>query len=130
MQATDATSGHAVIYEYGSSGNITSRQVVALGTLAASGTSADQGASGTQITVYGTGFSTTPGDDTAKIGGVTARVVSATQTELATWRSLAYNLIASEPSNSLLTRFFIGEGARRGRALPQATGKCLGSVRD
>jgi YD repeat-containing protein len=82
IQATDATTGQSVIYSYDSSGNITSRKVVPVTTLAVSGASADEGGAGTQITVYGTGFSTNAGSDVVTIGGVAATVVSATQTQL------------------------------------------------
>jgi YD repeat-containing protein len=82
IQATDSTTGHAVMYGYDSSGNITSRQVVLVTNLAVSGTSAEEGAAGTQIAIYGTGFSTSPGSDVVTIGGVAAPVVSATLTQL------------------------------------------------
>jgi len=82
IEAADATSGSAVFYAYDAAGNLQSQQVVSLGTLDAAGTSISSAAPGTQITIDGTGFSTNPGSNTVKINGVTATVVSATQTQL------------------------------------------------
>jgi YD repeat-containing protein len=82
IQATNTATGQAVFYSYDAAGNITSQQIVALSTLAISGFSATQGAAGTQLTIDGTGFSTTPGNNTVTINGVTATVVSATATQL------------------------------------------------
>jgi YD repeat-containing protein len=82
IQATDTTSGQAVFYGYDSAGNITSQQVVPVSTLAISGFSSDQGSPGSQLTIDGTGFSTTVSANTVTFNGVTATVVSATQTQL------------------------------------------------
>jgi YD repeat-containing protein len=82
IQATDTTSGQAVLYMYDSAGNITSQQTVPITTLAISGFSMDQGATGTRVTIDGTGFSTTASGDVVEFNGVSATVVSATQTQL------------------------------------------------
>ena len=79
IQATDSTTQQAIIYTYDSVGNIVSEQAVSLTTLAVSGFSADQGAPGSQITIDGTGFSSS---STVTINGVAATVVSATSTQL------------------------------------------------
>jgi large repetitive protein len=82
IQATNASLGQAVFYAYDSAGNITSQIVAPLSTLAISGFSANQGATGSQLTIDGTGFSTTASNNVVTINGVTATVVSATGTQL------------------------------------------------
>jgi hypothetical protein len=69
-------------YRYDAAGNIVSSNLTALTTLSIGGLSASQGATGTQITIYGSGFLTTPSQDVVKINGVSATVVSATGTQL------------------------------------------------
>jgi hypothetical protein len=61
IQATDTTSGQAVFFGYELAGNITSQQVVPITTLAVSGFSMDRAATGTQVTIDGTGFPTIAG---------------------------------------------------------------------
>lgn len=82
IQATDSTSGQAVFYAYDGVGNIISQQVVPVTTLAISGLSVDDGAVGNQVTVDGTGFSTTATSNTVTFNGVAGTVTSVTQTEL------------------------------------------------
>jgi YD repeat-containing protein len=82
IQATDTTSGLAVFYVYDAAGNITSQQTVPTTTLAISGVSVNEGATGTQVTIDGTGFSSVTSGDVVEFNGVTATVVSATQNQL------------------------------------------------
>ena len=82
IQATDFTTQQAIIYIYDSVGDIVSQQTVPLTTLAVSGFSSAQGAPGSQLTIDGTGFSSTPGANTVLINGEAATVVSATSTQL------------------------------------------------
>jgi YD repeat-containing protein len=82
IQATNGTTGQAICYAYDAAGNITSQQVVPLSTLAISGFSTNNAGPGTQITIDGTGFSTTATANTVTINGVPATVVSATATQL------------------------------------------------
>jgi YD repeat-containing protein len=82
IQATDNSSGQAVFYSYDAAGNISSQTIVPLGTLGVSGLSLDQGSTSTQVTIYGTGFSTTAANDVVMINGVAATVISATATQL------------------------------------------------
>jgi hypothetical protein len=82
IQASDITGGQAVVYQYDSVGNISSQQIIPLGTLAISGFSSSQGAAGTQLTIDGAGFSTIASANTVTFHGVPATVISATQTQL------------------------------------------------
>jgi YD repeat-containing protein len=69
-------------YTYDSSGNITSATSTATATLGFGNVSNPQGASGSSITIFGSGFSTTPSSDTVKFNGTAATVTSATTTQL------------------------------------------------
>jgi IPT/TIG domain-containing protein len=82
IQASDVTGGQAVVYQYDSVGNISSQQIIPLGTLAISGFSSSQGSAGTQLTINGAGFSTITSANTVTFNGVPATVISATQTQL------------------------------------------------
>ena len=82
VEAVDSTSSQAIEYSYDTIGNITSIQTVSTGALSVAGYSTDQAAPGTQITIYGTGFSTTPSGNTVTFNGVQGTVVSSTSTQL------------------------------------------------
>ncbi len=82
IQATDNTAGTAVLYTYDASGNITSQSVVALTALSIAGFSPAQGPAGTQVTVSGTGFSTTASANVVSFNGTSAAVTSSTTTQL------------------------------------------------
>jgi YD repeat-containing protein len=73
--------GEMVIYSYDAAGNITAinRQTI----LTLTGFTPASGLVGARITLTGTGFSTTPGNNTVKFNGVQANVISATLTQLA-----------------------------------------------
>ena len=82
VEAVDSTSSQAIEYSYDTIGNITSIQTVSTGALSVAGYSTDQAAPGSQITIYGTGFSTTPFGNTVTFNGMQGTVVSATSTQL------------------------------------------------
>jgi len=69
-------------YAYDPAGNITSSVAAPITSLTLGGISAQQGAAGSQITIYGSGFSTTAASNAVTIGGTAATVVSATATRL------------------------------------------------
>jgi YD repeat-containing protein len=72
--------GEMVIYDYDAAGNITAitRRII----LSLTGFAPASGFVGTRITLAGTGFSTTPGDNTVKFNGAQANVISSTLTQL------------------------------------------------
>jgi len=76
------TGGNAVGYIYDSAGNILSIESVPPGQLAIFSVGPDVGAAGSQVTIYGNGFSLTAGDNTVMFNGVAATVVSATANQL------------------------------------------------
>jgi IPT/TIG domain len=69
-------------YRYDPAGNIVSSSLTPLTTLSIGGVSASQGPSGTQITIYGSGFSSTPSQNSVSFNGTAATVVSASSTQL------------------------------------------------
>ena len=69
-------------YVYDAAGNITSSITTPITTLSIGGTSLSSGSAGTQVTIYGSGFSATAGSDVVTIDGVAATVDSATATQL------------------------------------------------
>jgi YD repeat-containing protein len=86
IQVTDP-SGDSAIYRYDPVGNITAIERPASGGVSISGFTPATGAVGTTVTLYGTGFSSTPGQNTVTfVCGVsctvTATVTSATATQL------------------------------------------------
>jgi large repetitive protein len=79
-----SVSGNSTVqnYIYDASGNITSMTSSPQGTLGIANLSNGQGAVGTEVILYGSGFSTDPSADTVTFNGVAATVVSATATQL------------------------------------------------
>lgn len=69
-------------YSYDASGNVLSIHSIPPSQLAVFTVGPQQGTPGSQITIYGSGFSTTLANDTVSFNGATATVVSATATEL------------------------------------------------
>jgi hypothetical protein len=69
-------------YIYDAAGNITASPITPMSSLSLGGLSSPQAPAGSQITIYGSGFSTTRGDNSVTINGTTATVVSATATQL------------------------------------------------
>jgi YD repeat-containing protein len=78
LVAEIASDGSSAVYAYDSNGNITSIQRLLASTLAIFAFTPGQGASGQQVTIQGSGFSTTPSSNTVKFNGVAATVVSST----------------------------------------------------
>jgi large repetitive protein len=83
VEAVNTTSGQSVQYTYDAVGNITSQLSVSIATLAISNFDPQQGPAGATVTISGTGFSTTPSNNSVTFNGVTAVVQTATQTQLA-----------------------------------------------
>ncbi|MHB8816467.1 MAG: IPT/TIG domain-containing protein, partial [Steroidobacteraceae bacterium] len=77
-----APDGSSAVYQYDAAGNILSITRLAAGQLALTTTSAISGTTGSQITIDGSGFSTTPSDDIVSFNGMEAAVVSATGNQL------------------------------------------------
>ena len=78
------SSGVALDYSYDANGNVLHvvRSTYNPGSLAIFSSSPQRAAGGATITIYGQGFSTTPGNDVVKINGVSLTVLSATATQL------------------------------------------------
>jgi len=75
------TNGTAV-YSYDAVGNLTGITRQSATTLAILEFTPHSGAAGSAVTIYGTGFSTTPGANAVKFNGTTATVTAATATQL------------------------------------------------
>lgn len=76
-------SGNVAQYVYDSDGNIT-QIAVSQPSLAIYQLSPSSGAVGASVTIYGTGFSTTPSQDAVSFNGTAATVTAATTTTLTT----------------------------------------------
>lgn len=90
-KAANTTSGQSVIYTYDPAGNIASTNVVPNGAVSISGFSPNQGLTGTQVTIIGTGFDATATNNVVSFNGTAASVSSASATQL----------IVSVPSSAL-----------------------------
>ena len=77
-------SGETVTYTYDAVGNILSISRFSSGQLSIIDFTPKEGPEGTSVTIYGTGFSSTPSENTVKFNGVTASVASASSTEIVT----------------------------------------------
>ena len=82
VEVVSPTLGSVQSYVYDAAGNITSSTTTPITTLSIGGESLSSGSAGTQVTIYGSGFSTTASSDVVTIDGVSATVVSATATQL------------------------------------------------
>lgn len=82
LTAVLSPTGEAAIYNYDPAGNFTSITRRDANTVSIIEFTPGSGAVGAQVTIYGTGFSATPGSNTVKFNGVTATVNSATKTQL------------------------------------------------
>jgi YD repeat-containing protein len=82
VQASVPGIGTAENYTYDKSGNLTSIVSSPTNVLAVDNLSDPQGSVGSEITIDGSGFSTTPSGNTVEFNGVVATVVSATPTQL------------------------------------------------
>lgn len=74
--------GEAVTYSYDPAGNFTSITRYAANQLSILDFTPGSGGIGTQVTIYGTGFSATPSANTVKFNNVTATVTAATNIQL------------------------------------------------
>jgi trimeric autotransporter adhesin len=82
IQAANHTTGESVAYAYDEVGNILSQIVTPLNTLSVSYFAPASGPVGTEISLTGTGFSTTPAANAVSVNGVAATVVSASESRL------------------------------------------------
>jgi len=78
------TTGDAAIYAYDAVGNLLSIARQTAGTVSIIEFTPNAGPVGTSVTIYGTGFSTTPSQNTLTFNGVTGTVLTATATKLTT----------------------------------------------
>ena len=74
--------GEAVVYEYDPAGNFTSVTRRAANELSILDFTPGAGGAGTSVTIYGTGYNTTPSANTVRFNGVAAAVTAATKTQL------------------------------------------------
>jgi YD repeat-containing protein len=74
--------GEAAIYSYDPAGNFTAITRRAANELSIVEFTPASGVANTPVTIYGTGFNTTPSANTVKFNGVTGAVTSATKTQL------------------------------------------------
>ena len=72
------TTGDAAIYAYDAVGNLLSIARQTAGTVSIIEFTPNAGPVGTSVTIYGTGFSTTPSQNTLTFNGVTGTVLTAT----------------------------------------------------
>jgi len=72
-------SGNAAVYKYDAVGNLLSITNIAAGTFSGIELGSGSGTSGSNLTIYGTGFCSNP---TVTFNGVTANVISATTTQI------------------------------------------------
>lgn len=77
-----APSGDLAQYVYDAAGNIVQINRIAAGSLALIEFSPKTGPAGTQVAIWGSGFSATPSQNTVAFNGATASVVSATTNKL------------------------------------------------
>ena len=82
VQANVATLNLVENYTYDSAGNLTSVTSSPVATLEVANLSSPQGPVGGTVTIYGSGFSTTPASNTVDFNGKPATVTSATSTQL------------------------------------------------
>ena len=82
--AVDNSSGASAQYNYDAAGNVVSIARPAAGTVSIVGFTPTTGLVGTTVTIYGTGFSTTPNQNSVTFNGVAATVISATATQIVT----------------------------------------------
>ena len=83
LKAVVDSSGNAAIYSYDAAGNIAAIARPAAG-LAVIQVTPNSGAVGATVTVYGTGFSSAPANDSVSFNGTAATVTAATNTSLTT----------------------------------------------
>ena len=77
-------SGDAAVYRYDAVGNLLSISRYSAATVSVIEFTPNSGAVGTTVTIYGTGFSATPSQNTVAFNGVSAVVTSSTSTQIVT----------------------------------------------
>src|SRR5690242_2926824 len=77
LKAVLTPSGDAAIYNYDAAGNIVSITRQTNSTVSIIQFTPDKGTVGTSVTIYGTGFSLTPAEDSVSFNGVAAAVTAA-----------------------------------------------------
>lgn len=82
LKAVLTPSGDAAIYNYDAAGNIVSITRQTNSTVSIIQFTPDKGTVGTSVTIYGTGFSLTPAEDSVSFNGVAAAVTAASATQL------------------------------------------------
>jgi YD repeat-containing protein len=82
VQANVAALNIVENYTYDGAGNLLSVTPASASTLAVANLSSSQGSAGSTVTIFGSGFSTTPSSNTVQFNGISASVVSATSTQL------------------------------------------------
>ena len=82
LSVGDALSGKTAAYTYDSAGNILSIAQYASTTVSIISFSPASGSFGTSVTIYGTGFSATPGQNSISFNGANATVSSTTATQI------------------------------------------------
>jgi hypothetical protein len=93
-------SGDSAIYEYDLVGNITKIIRGSTATTTISEFTPNSGPVGTTVTIYGTGFSTIPGQNTVTFGGTAAIVSAATTTTLVVTASAGGTIAVTSPNGS------------------------------
>jgi YD repeat-containing protein len=76
--------GDTVRYSYDAVGNLLSITRASSSSLSVIEFTPDKGPVGSSVTIFGTGFSTTPGNNTVKFNGTTATVTSSSATQIST----------------------------------------------
>ncbi len=85
LRAVIDSQSNETIYNYDEVGNLLSiTQRTVTGAIAITDFDPREGVEGTEVTVYGKGFSTTPSDNIVKFNGVQATVISSTATKIIT----------------------------------------------
>ena len=82
LKAVITPSGDSAIYNYDAAGNIVSITRQTAATVSIIEFTPDQGAAGSSVTIYGTGFSLTPAQNNVSFNGVAATVSAASATQL------------------------------------------------
>lgn len=96
-------SGDAANYSYDKVGNLLSIARAGSATVSISEFTPNSGPTGTTVTVYGTGFSSTPGSNTVTFGGVPATVIASTANTLTVTAPGAGQIAVSTPAGSANT---------------------------
>jgi YD repeat-containing protein len=112
------SSGDTATYAYDSTGNLLSISRYASSSISIIKVTPDQGPVGTAVTISGTGFGTTPSQNTVTFNGTAAAVASATSTQLqttvpaaATTGPIAVTALAGSATSATPFTVTVGSGA-------------------